>query len=342
MEENTLDPRDFSGELYLHGLGHFHPENVIDNSFLTELGIGTDDQWIMERVGIRKRRTVLPLDYIRTTLNRDPRKAQAAALYSNARTAALATRMALDRAGVLASEIGMVIAGGCSPDHSIPAEACVIAAELGLGVPAFDISSACSSFALQLHQLRGMRADALPDFVLVVNAENNTRIVDYSDRRAAVLWGDGTSAAIVSTRIPSRFVLRSSTIGSDPSGWNKVLIPSGGVFFQNGQAVQTFAIKRTLATLRELRGKLRRPEEMYFIGHQANLTMLQSVCERGEIRTERHLFSVDEFGNCGAAGAPITFSQNWNRFRNGDEISLVVVGSGLTWGGLFFEMRSAP
>ena len=70
--------------LHLLGLGHFHPENEITNRFLEELDIGTDDEWILERVGIRSRRSVLPLDYIRETRNREPRAALEAALHSNA------------------------------------------------------------------------------------------------------------------------------------------------------------------------------------------------------------------------------------------------------------------
>ncbi len=339
---NTLSSvsREFNGELFLHGLGHFHPENVIDNAFLESLGIETTDQWIMDRVGIRSRRTILPLDYIRETKNQRPEAAREAALYTNAQTAVKATELALKRAGLERKDIGMVIAGSCSPDHSIPAEACVIAKELGLEVPAFDISSACSSFAVQLHQLRAMRPEALPDYILVVNPENNTKIVDYADRRTAVLWGDCTSAAIVSLRKPSRFALTYSTMASDPAGWDKVVIPTGGKFSQNGHAVQTFAIRKSIATLTQLRGKLQRdPSRMVFIGHQANRTMLASVCERAEIPADRHYFSVDEYGNCGAAGAPSTFSMNWNNFKKGDELALVVVGSGLTWGGLLFDVR---
>jgi 3-oxoacyl-[acyl-carrier-protein] synthase-3 len=339
--ENTLDlPKASSAELFLHGLGHFHPENVIDNTFLESLDIGTNNQWIMDRVGIRARRTILPLEYIRQTKNQNPLAAREAALYTNAQTAARAAAMAMQRAGLETSDIGMVIAGGCSPDHTIPAEACVIAAELGLSVPAFDISSACSSFAVQLHQLRAQRPETLPDYILVVNAENNTKIVDYADRSSAVLWGDCTTAAIISPRKPARFAVTYSTIASDPAGWNKVVITTGGKFSQNGHAVQSFAIRKTLATLTDLRGKLSRdPAKMIFVGHQANRTMLQSVCARGEIPANRHLFSVDEFGNCGAAGAPSTMSLNWNSFQGGDEIGLVVVGSGLTWGGLVIDVR---
>ena len=109
--------------LYLHGMGHFHPENVITNRFLEELEIGTDEAWILERVGIRERRTVLPLDYIRQTKNRDPRAAHEASLYRNAQTGAAAARMALDRAGLKPADVGLVIAGSSSPAFLIPAEA---------------------------------------------------------------------------------------------------------------------------------------------------------------------------------------------------------------------------
>ena len=170
---------------------------MIDNRFLEELEIGTTDEWILERVGIRERRTVLPLDYIRSTKNADLRAGQEAALYSNVETGRRAALVALERAGLAPGDIGMVVAGGCCPEMQIPAEACRIAHALGLEVPAFDLNSACSSFGAQLHLLASMAG--LPRYVLVVNPENTTRAVSYADRATAVLWGDGTSAAIVSS-----------------------------------------------------------------------------------------------------------------------------------------------
>jgi len=322
--------------LFLHGVGHFHPESAIDNAFLESLDIGTDDAWILERVGIRERRTVLSLDYIRATRNADPRAAHEASLHSNAETGASAAAMALERAGLNASEIGMVIAGGCSPQRLIPAEANVIAAELGIAATAFDLSAACSSFALQLHHLAQLRPESLPDFVLLVSAENTTRTIDYRDRNSAVLWGDGTSAAIVSSRVPARMRITRTSFGSDPSGWNKVVIPAGGHFTQDGPAVQGFAIRRAGAVLESLRGELD-PGRLHFIGHQANLLMLEAVARRGRISPDKHFFNVVDFGNCGAAGAPGVLSQRWDALHGGDRIVLAVVGSGLAWGGALIE-----
>ena len=328
-----------SGDLFVHGIGHFHPENRIDNAFLTSLHIGTDDAWIMERVGIRSRRTVLPLDYIVRTKNEHPSEAAHWSIYTNAETGARAARLAMQRAGIDASQIGLVIAGGCSPQYSIPAEACQIAAELGIGMPAYDVNSACSSFAVQIHHVRAMRPEALPDYVLLVNVENTTRTVDYRDRRTAVLWGDGSAAAVVSARIPAPVRVRHSVVHSDPAGWNKVVIPAGGHFAQEGSAVQGFAIRKSVATLTELVAHLSHDRaNLMFIGHQANLMMLNAVCERGKIDPSHHLFNVDEFGNCGAAGAPAVLSQHWDTLPPQCEVALVVVGSGLTWGGLLIDV----
>lgn len=326
--------------MYIHGMGHFHPENIIDNAFLEDLNIGTNHEWIMERVGIKTRRTVLHLDYLKETKNAQPQKSAESSLYTNAQLGAKAAEMAIQRAGLKSSDIGMVISGGCSAQNTIPAEACIIATELGLKVPAFDLNSGCSTFSFQIHFLRSMMPDSLPPYILVITPEGVTRCVDFRDRKAAVLFGDGAAAAVVSNNIPSRFAVVDSTVDSDPSGWDKIMIPTREHFVQDGQKVQMFAIKKTLSTLKKVRQKFTgNADELYFIGHQANLLVLQNVAEKAEIGTGRHLYNVDEYGNCGAAGAPCTFSQNWDRFKDGDHIAISVVGSGLSWGGLLIEVK---
>ncbi|MEN8162096.1 MAG: ketoacyl-ACP synthase III, partial [Myxococcota bacterium] len=85
--------------MHLHGLGHFHPENELSNRFLEELDIGTTDEWIVDRVGIRARRTVLPLEYVRDTKNQDVRAASEAALHTSAEMGARAAELAIRRAG---------------------------------------------------------------------------------------------------------------------------------------------------------------------------------------------------------------------------------------------------
>ena len=329
--------------LYLHGLGHFHPENEITNRFLEELDIGTHEEWIMERVGIRSRRTVLALDYIRETRNRDPSQAMEAAQYTHADTGVLATEMALERAGITRDAIGMVIAGSSRPGLSSPADACHIAAVLGMEVPAFDINSACTSMWAAMYMLSNMRPESLPDYVLVVTPESLTTSVDYNDRSASVLWGDCTTAAIVSTRVPSPIQMLQNTVESSPPGYDKVVVPLFEHFNQEGRTVQMFAIKKSVRLLRKIQETFPSPgRRLNFVGHQANLRMLESVCKQCDIDDERHHSNVVEYGNGGAAGAPSVLSMNWDRWADQDDVAVIGVGSGLTWASYVLRFGDQP
>jgi 3-oxoacyl-[acyl-carrier-protein] synthase-3 len=321
--------------LYLHGIGHAHPTTVIDNSFLSSLDIGVDAAWVEERVGILERRTTLSLEYIRHTRNADTRGAAEGSLMSTTEMARQAAEYALQRAGLEANAIGMVIAGGCCPEMLIPAEASRVAAAIGVQAVAFDLSAACASFAAQLHFLSQMRPETLPDFVLVANVEAFTRSINYADRGSAVLFGDCASAAIVSPRVSSRVRVLETNFQTDPAGYEQITIPAGGHFAQEGHRVQMFAIRKIVDLVGESRfagdGKSQKSE--FFIGHQANLRMLEAVCKRLNIPAKKHLSNIQHFGNCGAAGAPSVLSQHWEELAD-CAVNLAVVGSGLSWGGL--------
>ena len=319
--------------LHLHGLGHFHPENEITNAFLESLDIGTSHEWVMERVGIQSRRTALPLDYIRETRNANPAAAIEAADYSNAEMGARAGRMAIERAGLAPEDIGLVIAGGCAPDWVSPAEACNIASRLELEVPAWDVNSACTSFFAGVNVLSMMDPARVPPYVLLVGADVMTRTVDYNDRTAAVLWGDASVAAVISLREPGRAQILGSKLFSSPAGSDKVVVPRLGHFAQEGRTVQMFAIKKTCDLLRGLQSEYDDGLRTFnFVGHQANLRMLETVCSRCEIEPDRHHFNVDWYGNTGAASAASVISTHWDKWGAEDDIGTVGVGSGLTWG----------
>ncbi len=326
--------------IQLHGVGHYNPENEITNAFLEGLDIGTTDEWIVERVGIRSRRTVLPLDYIRTTRNRDPRGAQEASLLTNAEMGARAAQLAIERAGLAPSDIGMVIAGGSTPDTVCPAEACNVASRLGLEVPAFDVNSACTSFLALLYFVELADPAKLPEFVLLVVPEGFTRAVDYADRSSAVLWGDGAAAAVVSKRVPGRAEILGCALTSSPAGHDKVVIPRTGHFRQDGRAVQMFAIRKSAGEIERLRAAYQDPARAFhFIGHQANLRVLEAVCRQCEIPADRHHFNVECFGNTGAASGPSVLSSIWDELGPSDDVALAGVGSGLTWASSLVRFR---
>ena len=318
--------------LFIQGLGHFHPETEITNRFLVDLDIGTTDDWIVDRVGIRSRRTVLSLDYIRTTRNQDTRAAHEASLYTNAEMGRRAAENAIARAGLAPRDIGMVLAGGSAPDTVSPAEACNIADLLGLEVPAFDVNSACTSFFALFYVLSIADPAKIPDFVLLVTPEGFTRTVDYNDRSTAVLWGDAAAAAVVSTRTPGRVELLGSVLNSSPAGNAKVVIPRLGHFRQDGRSVQMFAIRRSVEGVERLReAYAQEGRTFHFVGHQANLRMLEAVCHQCRIPPELHHSNVQQFGNTGAASGLSVVSMHWDDFTARDDIAMVGVGSGLTW-----------
>jgi 3-oxoacyl-[acyl-carrier-protein] synthase-3 len=328
--------------LNLLGLGHFNPENEITNRFLEDLDIGTNDEWILERTGIRSRRTALPLDYIRETRNADPRAAIEAAEISNAQMGARAAQMALERAGVDVSEVGLLLGGGCAPDTVSPAEACNIGAQLGIQAASLDINSACSSFIAGVYMLSMMDPEKLPEVVLLVTAEPMTGTVHYDDRASAVLWGDGALAAVFSTKNRGRAELIGQTFMSDPAGNQKVVVPRLGHFYQEGRTVQSFAIRKTSDLY--LVNRERFPEagrNFNFVGHQANLRMLESVCRRCEIPEELHYSNCEFFGNTAGASSGTVISQNWDKWTAKDDICVVGVGSGLSWGSYLMRFNDS-
>ena len=132
-----------------------------------------------------------------------------------------------------------------------------------------------------------------------------------------------------------------SSCGTNAAAWEKVAIPPTGHFHQDGNAVQGFAIRRMTESLRPLMpafgngngGRFR------FIGHQANMGALLTVCERAGILEEEHWFNVDEFGNTGCAGAPAVLSRHWDELCPGDRVAMCLVGAGLTWVNLLLTVE---
>jgi 3-oxoacyl-[acyl-carrier-protein] synthase-3 len=341
--------------IVLTGMGHFFPDTVLDNQFFDELNIGSAAQWIDERVGIKERRSVMAREDIiklrhgqttRAELVQSGRIMTIASMveapWRQAKQRALAARPAGNPGDVT---IDTAICGTSVPDWDIPANACSVAGRLGLDVAAFDINSACSTFAVNLHAARALLLSGSSNAVGIFNAERYTTRVDYTDRSSCVLFGDSASAAILEaeprTASPglSGLELIDTIVHSDPTGYEHVRLPEGGYFSQNGQAVQKFAVTKTVHVTLEILAKngLDKADISYFIGHQANFRMLDYACQKNGIGPDRHLFNVDVRGNQGATGASTVLSTHWDKYKSGDIIVVAVVGSGLTWGAALFR-----
>ena len=118
-----------------------------------------------------------------------------------------------------------------------------------------------------------------------------------------------------------------------------MVVPLFGHFSQEGRTVQMFAIKKTVRLLKRIQKEFPPPgRSLHFIGHQANLLMLQSVASRLGLEEGAHWYNVIDYGNTGAAGAPCVLSQHWDDLADGDSVIMVVVGSGLTWSSLRIDV----
>jgi len=168
--------------------------------------------------------------------------------------------------------------------------------------------------------------------VLLAAPETLTTTVDYNDRASAVLWGDAAVAAVVSTRHPAGIRVIETTLESKPSSRDKVVVPRGGHFRQEGRVVQMFGIRQMAQLVNHLREVHERPERSFhFVGHQANLRMLESVRDLCRIPPERHHYNVEWYGNTGAASAASVISMNWEKWTPQDDVAVAGVGAGLTW-----------
>lgn len=333
-----------SRSTYIHALGHYHPENVLENSFFDELDIGSSGDWVEERTGIRERRSVLAKDDIRALRSGDATLEDlraAGKVMSIPEMSEKAWKVLCARyPEVDTKKIDALVCGTSIPDFAIPAHGSTIAARLGLQCVAFDANSACSSFVLDLHLARSMIASEAHKKIAIFNPERYSLRVDFRDRNSCILFGDGCAAALVSSEArPGSIKVIDTLIASDPSGYDLVKIPEGGHFSQNGKAVQKFAITRTIEATEEIlaRNRLAPSDVRYFTGHQANLRMVTSAADRLGLSADRHLHNVAQLGNQGAAGAPAVLSMNWELFKPGDLIVLAVVGSGLTWGSALLQ-----
>jgi 3-oxoacyl-[acyl-carrier-protein] synthase III len=325
--------------LYIHGIGHAHPETEISNDFLEKLGSGLSASSIADRLGILSRRSVLPLDYISHTFNANPKDALLVASHTPTRLGAAAAQMALERAGIVESDVDLVIANCCTPVETMPAEAQRIAAHLQIHCKAFDVFSASSGFALHLDYLRSLRPEMLPRFTLCVCTATFTTVVNYHDAIDAAIWGDGAAAWIVSAKRPDNGMsVLHTCYGTEPRRCETVIVERTGHFRQNGVAVGHFSIGQTSKVLRTLRSNFDFDwRRTYFIGHQANARMLNAVCRSEGIPSERHLSNVAQIGNQAGAGAPATLSMNWDRLERGALAAVVVVGAGLSWGSVLLQ-----
>jgi 3-oxoacyl-[acyl-carrier-protein] synthase-3 len=316
---------------YLAGIGKYAPRRVIRNSEFAKMGLDTSDEWIVQRTGIKERHVAGPNE-------------------TNCSMSATAARTAMDRAGVHAGELDVVIVGTASPDRLLPSTAVDLQAELGATrAAAFDVSAACSSWLYGLIVGEGLMMNGSAETVLVVGTEKLTSIMDWSDRSTAVLFGDGSGAAILKRSKHHKGIL-STYFRSDGTLAELLYRPSGGATrpFDNdvlsersqfikmeGREVFKHAVRSMSdAADRALDGaKLTGAEIDLLIPHQANVRIIEATAKHANVPMEKVFVNVDRYGNTSSASIPIALDEAIAAGRIGDgaTVLLVAFGAGFTW-----------
>ncbi len=324
--------------LNILGMGYSHPSNYIDNKFLEDLDIGTNSDWIMDKIGIQTRVTSLPLEYIKKTRNQDPRQAIEVATMTPTQMGVQAARMAMERASIKVQDIGLLITNCCTPDQIVPSESLRIAGELGISGKVYDVFSACPAFSLHMDYLSNFSEDELPEYILCISTAATTQHVNYNDRTDGAIWGDGAAAWIVSTKHQGKLKTLDTFFTADPLRCSAVVIDTFGFFRQDGRAVRDFSVRQTVRLVKRMEESFQMDwSRDIFIGHQANRTMLQQITNNREIPDSNHWHNVTNLGNQAGAGAPAVMAMNWQEIKSGQKIAVAVVGAGLSWGSVLLE-----
>lgn len=326
--------------LSILGMGHAHPDTKIDNSFIENLDIGTNEEWILNYIGIETRVSTLPIEYISSTRNEDPLQARSVAKLTPTDLAVQAARQALERSGITAGEIGMVICNTATPNATIPTESQRVARALGCAstVSAYEIMTACPAFALHIDFVNNFNEAALPDYILCVSTATLTQHVNYNERSDTAIWGDGAAAWVVSTKHTGRLELVESFFDADPTRCAAVVVDADKHFHQDGRAVRDFSVRQTVRLIRRLEKIYEIDwEQDVFIGHQANKTMLNQITNNRKIPESNHWHNVTHLGNQAGAGAPAVLSMHWDQIRPDQYIVVAVVGAGLSWGSVLLK-----
>jgi 3-oxoacyl-[acyl-carrier-protein] synthase-3 len=306
------------------------PEKVLTNFDLEKL-VDTSDEWITERTGIKERRVA------------DESQAASDLAYE-------ASKIALQKAGLNAEDIDLIIVATVTGDMPFPSTACFLQYKLGaINAAAFDINATCSGFLYGLYIADSFIKTRMHKRILVVGSEVLSKIVDWDDRNTCVLFGDGAGAVIIEPTEEDRGIL-SMHINSDGRMWELLHLPGGGsrnpsslestkkkLHYIKMKGNETFKVAvRTLEdlavrTLKE--NKLDSSQLSFLITHQANHRIIQATADRIGIPMDKVIVNVDRYGNTSAASIPIALDEALitGRIKEGDYILLEAFGGGFTW-----------
>lgn len=318
------------------GSGAALPEQVITNNDLEKM-VDTSDEWIVSRTGIRERRKLED------------------GLSSVDLTEKAAVE-ALERAGLKAADLDMIIAATVTPDYPTPSTSCLLQARIGANkAAAMDISAGCTGFIYALTVGNQFISCGTFKNILVVGVEVLSRVTDWEDRSTCVLFGDGAGAVVLQPASSDSGII-SFSLHSDGRGADLLKVPAGGSMMpasqeslqnrkhfikMNGNEIFKFATRVVEDTLNRMMQKenITADDLDYLFLHQANLRIIDYIRKRLKMPEEKVPVNIDRYGNMSSATIPIALHEYIVKgaLKKGDLVAMVAFGAGLTWGGILVK-----
>ncbi len=313
------------------GIGSHTPERILTNADLEKM-VDTDNDWIVQRTGIKERRI-------------------AAADETTSDMGYHAARKAIESSKIEPSQIDFIICATMTPDYISSSVASILQEKIGANqAGAVDIQAACTGFIYALSMAKAYVESGMYNNVLVVAAEKMSTIVDYEDRSTCILFGDGAAAVVVSNE-GEGLAIEDICLGSDGARAELISIPAGGsripitkeaidqklhFFRQEGKEVFKHAVRRMAGTCADCLQKIgaTQDEVSWLVSHQANERIIDALAKKMKFPQEKIIKTVSKYGNTSASSVPLALDellQN-NPIASGELILLTAFGAGLTWG----------
>ncbi|MBI3398097.1 MAG: ketoacyl-ACP synthase III [Deltaproteobacteria bacterium] len=310
------------------GTGSHAPPRVIKNQDLERI-VDTSDEWITSRTGIKERRIVDG----ETTND----------------IATKAAKSALKAAGVSPKEIDLIVVGTVTPEMLFPSTACFVQSHIGAnrGIPAFDVSAACSGFLYALDVADKYIRTGIHKKALVIGVDLFSKIIDWKDRNTCVLFGDGAGAVVLSAEKGKRGIL-STHIHADGHYWKTLYTPLAicssplhhktpehSYMKMQGNELFKIAVRTMGEACQEAldRNGLKAGDISLLIPHQANMRIIKATGERLGMPEEKIYINLDKYGNTSAGSIPLALDEAVKNgmVKSGDIILFAAFGGGLTW-----------
>ena len=313
-------------------LGTYVPPRILSNHDLEKL-VETNDQWILERTGIRERHIA--------------DKGVAAS-----DLAVVAVKNLVESHPFDLQEVDAIVVGNVTPDMMYPSTACLVQHKLGIARTwGFDVSAGCSGFLYSLNTGVAFIESGKYKKVLVIGSDVNSSMVNYQDRAVCIIFGDGAGAVLLEPAADGEEGIIDSVAQVEGSGGQYLYMPGGGslnpashetvdkkmhYIHQDGQQVFKYAVRKMAEMTERIlqRNNITGTDIDCFIAHQANRRIIMATADRLKMPEEKVVVNIDRFGNTTAGTIPLAMQTalEQGKLKKGDTVLLAAVGAGFTSG----------